>query len=169
MPPISTDLLEPSQQPAFLLHLLHLLEEERIPMQFVFPHARNEATVPRSAAGCLQRFKVLLEMHRYEELRDELARAELAEEILELHVLSFQAILAAAEGSESASDYLEMAEAVATSPSEFAVVAETVAVCELLRANRGAAAKCCLATLDHRGQADGLKLRSDALTTPDRS
>jgi hypothetical protein len=84
-----------------------------------------------------------------------LARAELAEEIAELDVLSFQAILAAAEGSEFASDYLEMAEAVATSASEFAVVAETVAICELLRANRVATAERCLATLDHRGQADG--------------
>ena len=56
-------------------------------------------------------------------LRNELLRAEMAGELSEFHAISFQAILAIAEGSDAADDYLEMAEAVAVADREFAVVA----------------------------------------------
>jgi hypothetical protein len=67
------------------------------------------------------------------ELHRALARAELSGEISEFEALSFQAILAMAEGSEFAIDYLEMADAVAASPHERALVAETQGTYERLR------------------------------------
>ena len=67
------------------------------------------------------------------ELHRELARAELSGEISELEALGLQAILAMAAGSEFAVDYLEMADAVASSPQELALTARTRAMCELLR------------------------------------
>jgi len=104
----------------------------------------------------MQRLHSLLRTRRYEELRDELVRAELAEELSEFHALNFHAILAMVEGSGFASDYLEMAEAVATSPHERAVLAETLAAYDLLRGNPSAAAERCLAALDHVCQTEGL-------------
>src|SRR6185436_6118382 len=69
------------------------------------------ATAARSARcpTILQPLGILLDTGRYEELRDELARAELAGQLSEFHALNLHAILAVTEGSESASDYLEMA------------------------------------------------------------
>jgi hypothetical protein len=104
----------------------------------------------------IQRLHECLKTRRYEEFRDELARAELAQEISEFHALNFQAILAVIEGSEFASDYLEMAEAVASSPYERAVIAENRAAHDLLRGNPVAAAEHCLATLDRVYQTEGL-------------
>ena len=103
-----------------------------------------------------QRLHEFLKTRRYEEFRDELARAELAQELSEFHALNFQAILAVIEGSEFASDYLEMAEAVAASPYERAVIAENRAAHDLLRGNPVAAAEHCLATLDRVYQTEGL-------------
>jgi hypothetical protein len=97
-----------------------------------------------------------LKTHRYAEFRHELARAELAGEISEFYALSFQAVLAMAEGSELAADYLEMAEAVASSPYERAVIAEDRAAYDLLHDNPSTAAERCLTTLDHVHQTEGL-------------
>jgi hypothetical protein len=103
-----------------------------------------------------QRLHMYLKTHRYTEFRDELARAELAGEISEFYALSFQAVLAMAEGSELAAEYLEMAEAVASSPYEQAVIAEDRAAYDLLHDNPSAAAERCLATLDRIHQTEGL-------------
>lgn len=99
-------------------------------------------------SSTMQRLHALLKARRYEQFRDELARAEIAGEVSEFHALNFQAILAVVEGSVFASDYLEMAEAVASSPYELAVSAENRAAYDLLRGNPFAAAEHCLATLD---------------------
>src|SRR5688572_16460646 len=99
-------------------------------MQFNSPCDPNaEGVVDGEGAGsrsarsspAMQRLGMLLKAHRYSEVRDELARAEITEEITEFYTLNFQAILAMIEGSELASVYLEMAEAVASSPYEQAV------------------------------------------------
>lgn len=104
----------------------------------------------------MQKFHDLLKQRRYQELREELARAELAEEISEFYVLNFHGLLAIVEGSEFASDYLEMAETVASSHYEMAILAESLAAHDLLRGNPRAAAERCLATLDHVCQIEGL-------------
>jgi hypothetical protein len=61
-----------------------------------------------------------------------------------------------AEGSEYVSDYLEMAEAVAVTPQDRALVAESWATYDLLQGNHLAAAERCLLTLDHVCQTEGL-------------
>ena len=104
----------------------------------------------------MQTLHALLQSRKYEEFRDELARAEIAEEISEFHGLNFHAILAVVEGSEFAGDYLEMAEAVASSPYELAVIAENRAAYDLLQGNPVAAAENCLTTLDRVYQTEGL-------------
>lgn len=121
-----------------------------------FRHRLAREPGPSHSATTMQRLHVLLKARRYGEFRDELARAEIAGELSEFYALNFQAILAMVEGSEFASDYLEMAEAVAASPHERAVLAETLAAYDLLRGRPFAAAERCLATLDHVGQTEGL-------------
>jgi hypothetical protein len=123
------------------------------PDQNTDPRAR-----PRDPRSFLtrQRLHMYLKTHRYAEFRHELARAELAGEISEFYALSFQAVLAMAEGSELAAEYLEMAEAVASSPYEQAVIAEDRAAYDLLHDNPSAAAKRCVATLDRIHQTEGL-------------
>jgi hypothetical protein len=91
-----------------------------------------------------------------EELRRELLRAEIAGELPEFHALNFQAILAMAERSELAGDYLEMAEAVAATPHERSIVAENRATYDLLQGDPLAAARRCLTTLEHVCQTEGL-------------
>lgn len=103
-----------------------------------------------------QRLHMYLKTRRYAEFRHELARAELGGEISEFYALSFQAVLAMAEGSELAAEYLEMAEAVASSPYEQAVIAEDRAAYDLLHDDPSAAAERCLATLDRIHQTEGL-------------
>ena len=112
----------------------------------------------RSANHCetMQKLHILLKRRRYQEFCEELARAELAEEISEFYVLNFQALLAVVEGSEFASDYLEMAETVASSPYELAVLAESLAAHDLLQGKPLAAAERCLITLDQVCQTEGL-------------
>jgi len=112
------------------------------------PTARSSST--------MQRLHNLLKTRAYEEFRSELAQAEMAGEISEFYALNSQAILAVVEGSEFASDYLEMAEAVASSPYEVAVIAENRAAYDLLQGNPLAAAEHCLATLEHVYQTEGL-------------
>lgn len=109
-----------------------------------------------SSFMAMSRLGLLLKTRRYEEFREELARAEIAEEITEFHALNFQAILAMVEGSEHASDYLEMAEAVAASLCERAVLAESQAAHDLLHGNPFAAAERCLAAIDHVCQTEKL-------------
>jgi len=104
----------------------------------------------------MQRLDIYLRAHRYDEFRDELARAEITMEISEFYALNFQALLAVAEGSELAEDYLEMAEAVASCPRELAIVAESGAAHDLLQGNPFAAAERCLVTLAHVHQTEGL-------------
>jgi hypothetical protein len=102
------------------------------------------------------RLQMYLRTHRHAEFRHELARAELAGEISEFYALSFQAVLAMADGSELATEYLEMAEAVASSPYERAIIAEDRAAYDLLHDNPSAAAARCLTTLDQVHQTEGL-------------
>ena len=64
--------------------------------------------------------------------------------------------MAVVEGSEFASDYLEMAETVASSPYELAVLAESLAAHDLLQGKPLAAAERCLITLDQVCQTEGL-------------
>lgn len=104
----------------------------------------------------MQRLQLHLRTRRYDEFRDELARAELTEDLSEFYTLNYQAILAVAEGSEFAGEYLEMAEAVASSPHELAMIAETRAAYDLRRGNPVAAAERCLTTLEHVHQTEGL-------------
>jgi type II secretory pathway predicted ATPase ExeA len=124
------------------------------------PHAPSgdEVTGSRCTRGpaIMQRLDLLLKRRHYEEFRDELARAELAGDVSEFYALSSRAALAILEGTELASDYLDMAEAVASSPHERAVVAEQRAARDLLRGDALAAAARCLATLDDIGQTEGL-------------
>lgn len=108
------------------------------------------------SSSSMQRLHGLLKARRYEEFRGELAQAEIAGEISEFYALNSQAILAVVEGSEFASDYLEMAEAAASSPYELAVIAENRAAYDLLQGNPLAAAAHCLATLEHVYQTEGL-------------
>lgn len=122
---------------------------ERVPV-VRWDDSANHYLGSRRARGSstMQKLHALLKARRYEQFRDELARAETAREISEFYAVNFQAILAVVEGSEFANDYLEMAEAVASSPYELAVSAENRAAYDLLQGNPFAAAEHCLAILD---------------------
>jgi hypothetical protein len=131
----------------------------RDPAASPFPHGDTEPCQRRRDPRSFltrQRLHLYLRTHRHAEFRHELARAELAGEISEFYALSFQAVLAMAEGSELAAEYLEMAEAVASSPYERAIIAEDRAAYDLLHDNPSAAAARCLATLDQVHQTEGL-------------
>jgi hypothetical protein len=78
----------------------------------------------------------------YNALHGEVARVELRGEISEFHALNLRAILAIMEGSEFASDYLEMAESVASSDRERTIVASTRTACERIRAHRSTVTEC---------------------------
>jgi hypothetical protein len=69
------------------------------------------------------------------DLNGQLAHAEATGTLSEFDALAFQAVLAMAEGSEFAREYLDMAEAVAGSTYEQATIAEARATYELLRDN----------------------------------
>jgi hypothetical protein len=97
----------------------------------------------------LQRLYEFLSASRYDEFRDGLARAESEGELPEFYALSFHALLAMSERSELASDYLEMAEAVASSPYEKVIVAENRITYEVMQDSPRAAAERCRATLAH--------------------
>lgn len=86
-------------------------------------------------------------------LQSYLARAELHGEISEFCALCMQALLAMSEESEFAEEYLEMAEAVASSPLERALVAETRTVHAWLQSHPPPAAERIQATLVHDCQA----------------
>jgi hypothetical protein len=73
----------------------------------------------------------------------EIVRAELSGEVSEFDALCLQAILAMTEASAFVADYLDMAEAVAASPHERAVVAESRAAYNLLQGSPRAAAERC--------------------------
>jgi hypothetical protein len=68
------------------------------------------------------------------EFDSQVAHAELTEQISEFYALGIQAILAMAQRSESAVDYLDMAELVAT-PDEESLVAKWRAVYERFQAS----------------------------------
>ena len=61
---------------------------------------------------------------QHDDIHREVVRAELAGELSEFCALNVQALLAISERSEYAADYLDMAEAVASSPGEHAIVVE---------------------------------------------
>ncbi|HEX7840765.1 MAG TPA: hypothetical protein VF469_24980 [Kofleriaceae bacterium] len=104
----------------------------------------------------MQQLQRYLRTRRYDAFRDELARAEIAEDLPEFYALNFRATLAVVEGSEFAGEYLEMAETVASSSYELAVIAETRAAHDLRQGNAVAAAERCLITLEHVHQTEGL-------------
>jgi hypothetical protein len=72
-----------------------------------------------------------------ERLREHLYRAELAGDLSEFDALSFQAILAIAEGTEDVDDFLEMAEEVAVAERELAIVAGIRAARDRVQGNVG--------------------------------
>jgi hypothetical protein len=111
------------------------------------------------SATTVQRLHGLLKTRRYDELHAELARAELASEIPEFYALSFHAVVAMAEGSGLAGDYLEMAEAAAASPYELAVIAENLATYDLLRGDPVGAAARCVVSLEWGHQTEGLWIK----------
>lgn len=86
---------------------------------------------------------------RYRGLHEYLARAERDGELSEFYALMIQAILAMSDESEFAIDYLEMAEAVAETAHEHAIVAETRLAHDWLQVHRAASAKYIHATLVH--------------------
>ena len=96
----------------------------------------------------MQRLHILLNERRFFELREELASAEIAGEISEFCALTGQAILAVVEKSGFANDYLEMAEAVASSPYELTIIAESLAIYDSPQEKPSTAAERCLAILD---------------------
>jgi hypothetical protein len=104
----------------------------------------------------VQRLHRLLKTRQYERFREELRQSEAAGELPEFYVLDFQAIVAMIEGTDLVNDYLEMAEAVAASPHEVAIVAEHRAAYGLLRGDPHSAVERCLATLDHDDRSGGL-------------
>jgi len=97
----------------------------------------------------MQRLHILLTEYRFFEFREELESAELAGEISEFCALTCQAILAIVEGSEFANDYLEMAEAVVSSPCELTTTTESLATYDSSQRNASTAVDRCLAALDH--------------------
>jgi hypothetical protein len=113
----------------------------------------------RPGAAARERLRALLDTRRYDELRDALTRAELADELTELDVLTLRASLAIAERSDSARDYLEMAEAVAATPEDRAMVAEHRAAHDLATGDLRGAADRCVAALDHGHQTEGLWIK----------
>ena len=74
--------------------------------------------------------------------------AELAGEITELGALVAHAIVSMAEGSDVAADYLEMAEAVASSPEERQLVFECRSSFRLLQPDSRSAAQQCVIFFD---------------------
>jgi hypothetical protein len=122
------------------------------------PIQREQDSCSRSARGArlVQQLRGSPNSFRTDEFRRDLARAELAGEISEFHALVCHAILALADGSELAADYLMMAEAVAASPHERAVVAETRTTQDLQHDEPFAAAERCLTTLDRGCSTFGL-------------
>jgi hypothetical protein len=109
----------------------------------------------------MQRLHILLGERRFLKFREELASAEIAGEISEFCALTCQAILAIVEGSEFANDYLEMAEAVASSPCELHMTAEILAICGPSQRNPSAATGRCLAILDQAFRLKSLEQPGD--------
>jgi len=103
-------------------------------------------------------FRELLGEGRLDELHAAVIRAELAGELSELQALTWQATLALCEHSVLALDYLEMAEAIAVSEHERAMVAEHLAIYDLVSGDPRGAAERCLAALAHGRQTEGLWL-----------
>src|SRR5215510_2831701 len=90
-------------------------------------------------SAIVQRLHILMKMRRYQDVHDELARAEISGKLSEFFVLNYRAILAVAVGEEYGAEYFAMAHAVASSPYERAVVAENLATYEMLQGNPFAA------------------------------
>lgn len=100
----------------------------------------NSATVvwePRAIATLVPSVPELVRFARCKALQFYLAEAELNGEISEFYALSIQAMLAIAESSEFAIDYLEMAEAIASSHYEISIIAEIRELCPPSPPHRG--------------------------------
>jgi hypothetical protein len=107
-------------------------------------------------AGPTHRLYKPLHIFMCAEFRSELARAEIADEISEFCALSFQAILAIAEGSEFAIDYLEMVEAAAASAFDSAIVTSIQNTYDLVRRDPSIAAERCLTLIGQLCHTEGL-------------
>jgi hypothetical protein len=107
------------------------------------------ATMVRRLRGSLRRRTV-------EQLRCEVADAELAGAIPEFCALMCHAALAMVEGSAFSSEYLEMAEAVAMSPRELIAVAANRALPGWTHDDPFAVAERCLTKLEGVYRADDL-------------
>ncbi len=83
----------------------------------------------------------------YREFRAALTRAEAVGALSEFHALCFQGVLAMAEGSDFAHDYLEMADAVAVSPQERAVVVGLRTAYEQMASTQAGGSPWCMARL----------------------
>jgi hypothetical protein len=134
----------------------HLAGAGRMPLIRWIGAPRQHRAPGTKGSTVIHRLHRLLESRRYEACRDELSRAELAEEISEFCALNFHAILAVVERSGLANDYLLMAEAVAASAYERAIVAENRAAYDLVNGDSFAAAERCVAALEHVCQTEGL-------------
>jgi hypothetical protein len=133
----------------------HACSNERIIMP-VHPSRGGPGPCNAQRVSLTRKLHELLESSQYDAYRSELAHAEVDGELSEFYALSYQAILAMAERSEFARDYLEMAEAAAASPYELVVVAENWTTYDLLEDTPRAAIERCLATLNHLDQNEHL-------------
>ena len=77
------------------------------------------------ALKVLRVFRISILSQTHQKIQHQLGRAELRGEISELHALCLRSIAAAAHGSQFSTDYLELAEAAAASPSDHDFIAET--------------------------------------------
>lgn len=133
------------------------------------PHERNESSVVEgvpSGLGTERRWGLYVALQlqllqaplapRWRALYREIARAERDAEISEFHALACHALLAMAEGSGFAADYLEMAEAVAASASERAAVASARSAHDWIRARPSGTLRCLARALGHDHEARAL-------------
>lgn len=103
-----------------------------------------------------RRLEKPLQIFMCAEFRSALANAELTEEISEFSALCFQAVLAIAEGSEFALDYLEMSSAAAASTSESTIVASIQNAYDLAQDDPDAASERCLTIIGQLCQTEEL-------------
>jgi hypothetical protein len=114
----------------------------------------------------MQRLHILLTEHRFLEFREELESAEMAGEISEFCAFICHALLAIVEGSEFANDYLEMAEAVVSSPYEMTIIAESLATYDSSQGTPSTPTERCLAVLDHTFRLKSLEQPIDQAISP---
>lgn len=109
---------------------------------------RPGAAIEPLSSARARRLRALIRQGQFQRCRHELAHAELAGRVTEFQALSLHARLAIAEKAGPACDYLEMAEAVASTTTERATIAELRASHQLLAGEPERAVEYCLAALD---------------------